>query len=85
MPQIPAGGQLAEVWGKAKGDLAESNYLAAHMHWYNRMKKFRHDSGIDAGRMAELEKEFKVFRNKATRRKMYGGNRRDYEIYDLVG
>lgn len=52
-----------------KGDAAESNYRAAYMYWYNRMKKLRHTPEIDTGRMAELEKEFVAFRDEATRRK----------------
>lgn len=52
-----------------KGDAAESNYRAAYMYWYNRMKKLRRDPSVDAGRMAELEREFKAFRDEATRRK----------------
>lgn len=52
-----------------KGDAAESNYRAAYMYWYNRMKKLRHAPKVDAGRMAELEDAFKTFRDDATARK----------------
>ena len=52
-----------------KGDAAESNYRAAYMYWYNRMKKLRHDPNVDAGKMAELEREFKAFRDEATQKK----------------
>ena len=52
-----------------KGDVAESNYRAAYMYWYNRMKKLRRDPDVDAGKLAELEREFKAFRDEATRRK----------------
>lgn len=52
-----------------KGDAAESNYRAAYMYWYNRMKKLRQTPEIDTGRMAELEQAFKAFRDEATQRK----------------
>ena len=52
-----------------KGDAAESNYRAAYMYWYNRMKKLRRNPNVDAGRMAELETAFKAFRDEATERK----------------
>lgn len=54
---------------RVKGDAAESNYRAAYMYWYNRMKKLRRDPDVDAGRMAELEMAFKAFRDEATERK----------------
>ena len=52
-----------------KGDAAESNYRAAYMYWYNRMKKLRRNPDVDAGCMAELEAAFKAFRDEATERK----------------
>lgn len=52
-----------------KGDASESNYRAAYMYWYNRMKKLRRDPDVDVGRMAELERAFKAFRAEATDRK----------------
>ena len=52
-----------------KGDAAESNYRAAYMYWYNRMKILRRNPDVDAGRMAELETAFKAFRDEATERK----------------
>lgn len=38
-----------------KGNVAESNYRAAYMYWYKRMKKLRLAPGVDAEKMTALE------------------------------